>query len=161
VTGTFRGTTFPLLLTIMISVVLTGCDGGGSKQASQSQRLSGTWELEVLSAGGFRAFPNARLVVSAGEGRRKFRLIRETQNDTTEARGELELVGEARLAMTGAFFPGTLLWNIDFSKPDDISGSFRLTLVGITQQESIRAFLRFLGVPETAQDVQMDFVLAS
>jgi hypothetical protein len=142
--------------------MLAGCDSGGSKQASQSQRLSGTWEvLELLSAGGFRVFPDARLVVAEGQGRKKFCLIREDQSGTTEVTGSLEVVENNRLTMTGEFFPGTLFWAVDFTKPDDISGSVRLTLIGFTQRESIRSFLRFLEADETAQNVQMDLVLAS
>jgi len=162
-----RWSSTPILLTVfVVSTILVGCGGAGSKRASQAQRFSGTWRIEELTVNGFSEPVDARLVISEGQGRKPFRLIREDQSDTTEVKGRLEVVERNRLAMTaesmsGEFFPGTLFWTFDFTKPDDVSGSVRLTLIGFTRRESFRSFLRFLEANETAQSVQMDLVLAS
>ena len=160
------GSTSTLLAVLVVSAILVGCDGTGSKRASQAQRFTGTWTVEDLSVNGFAEMVDARLIVSEGQGRKPFRLIREDQSGTTEVKGNLEVVEGNRLAMTGEsmsgeFFPGTLFWAFDFTKPDDISGSVRLTLIGFTRRESIRSFLRFLGANETAQSVEMDLFLSS
>jgi len=149
-----------LLLVFFAPAVLSGCDGAGSKQASQSQRLSGTWDLCVdTGSGGCNALDNVTLHVSDGEGSKAYKLIQ--KQDGRTGRGDVEVVQANVLRMSGDFFAGDLVWTLDFDQPTEISGSARLTLIQ-GRDEAIRGLLDFLGATGwTGGQIQMDLRLSS
>ena len=142
--------------------LLPGCDSGSSKRASQSERLSGAWDVQCIAIDdlGCRGV-DARLEVEGGGDVKSFRLLRQRPGDTTTAQGTIEVVGSNTLRMTGSFFPGTLVWDFTFDEPDPLSGSVRFRLLRSPEEESIRAFLAFLGLGEARQSVRIDLVTRS
>jgi hypothetical protein len=69
--------------------------------------------------------------------------------------GELEVVANNTLRMTGEFTPYPLVWAFDFDEPDPLAGSVRLTLRS-ARDESVQAFLNVLGIGGGANRVELD-----
>ena len=157
-----RGAAFPLLLAILVPLMLAGCDGAGSKRASQAQRLSGEWELCVdAGSGSCDVLENVTLHVSDGEEEKDYTLTRTQGGNEMAGRGEVDVIEPGVLRMTGEFFSGDLIWTLDFDKPSEISGSARLILVQ-GRDEGVREFLNFLGVTAwTGGRIRMDLRLSS
>lgn len=141
-----------------VLVTSAGCEGSSSKRSSQAQQFSGEWDVDCVRADiqGCKQVDSTYFRFSSGSGTKSYRLARIERDDTTAVAGNVEVIADGRLRMTGDFFPGGLLWAFDFEEPDPISGSVQLVLVQKSGERSIQAFLNFFDRTEVRPEVRMD-----
>jgi len=101
--------------------LLSGCDGGGSKQASNFQRLVGTWRVQELDVNGISGQLDGRddtLTItfrSLNDGDRRFR-VAWLNGSSPEVQGSIRVLTPNSMAMTSSRFSRSVLWRFDFGR---------------------------------------------
>lgn len=145
----------PTWVVLALLLVASGCDGEGSKRASRAQQLSGTWKIQCVYAGAGCKDPDAQFMFSEGE-RKTFWLTREERSGRT-FKGTAEFLSGNALSMTGPFLSASLVWRLNFEKPDPLPDSVRLTLE-LARDNAVQDFLDGLGVNGTTGRIELDLV---
>ena len=143
-------------------ILLSGCDGGGSKQSSNYQRLVGTWRaqgLEVNGISGQLAGRDDTLTVTFrspdGDGRR-FR-VAWLNESSPDIQGSVELLSPNSLVMTSSRLARPVFWRFDFGAlSNDVT--FRSAEQDLSSRTFLNAILPEVGWGER-QTVTLRLVL--
>lgn len=144
------------VLVLGVLLVVGACDGGGSKQVAQYERLVGTWRVEDLMLDGspVRVHRDVQLTFDADDGR-AYRLV-SVGEDTTVVQGPVELLESNVLSMTDGF-SRPVVWCYTFEEPDEFRHTVRFELQ-YTGDGSDQEVLDVLGVSGGADRLQIDLI---
>lgn len=149
--------TGPVVVLVLGALFVAGaCDGGGSKQVSQYERLVGTWRVEDLTLDGspVQVHRDVRLTFDADDGR-AYRLV-SAGEDTTVVEGPVELLESNVLSMADGF-SRPVVWWYTFEEPDALSHSVRFELQH-TGEGSDQEVLDVIGVGGAADRLEIDLI---